>query len=365
MDTKLPKTFYATAILAGSIIGAGIFALPFIGLKSGLGILFFYLVFLGIICLFIHNFVAEISLKSPDFKRIPSFVGEYLGKNAKRLSFVSAILGMLGVILAYIILGGNFISLLGPDPFWGTLIFFLLGAVFIFAGISMISRIELWAVVSFFVVILIVFLKTFNLIDVANFDLENNFAMFFLPYGPVLFSFWGISIIPEVEEVLGKEKKSLKKVIAFSMLICFLIYSLFIFLVLGLCGGATTESAIDCLSPFGDSVLLLVVIFGLLTTFTSFITIGLTLKKVFWFDLKIDKKIAALITCGVPLILFLIGITDFIEVISFVAGIFFAIDGILIILIYGKINRKKRWLAYSIGLVFLAGAALQIISFFN
>ena len=102
--------------------------------------------------------------------------------------------------------------------------------------------------------------------------------------------------------------------------------------------------------------------FGLLTTFTSFIALGLTLKKVFWYDLKIGKNIAFAITCFIPLVLFLIGIKQFIPIISFVGATMLGIDGILILLMYRKI-KPKQILVYPLFLILFGGIIYEIIYF--
>ena len=85
-------------------------------------------------------------------------------------------------------------------------------------------------------------------------------------------------------------------------------------------------------------------------------------NSVFHYDLKVGKNLAWLITCFVPLILFLAGIKNFISVISFVGGVMLGIDGILILLMYGKIS-KKKFLIYPLSLVLLGGIIYEIIYF--
>ena len=104
-------------------------------------------------------------------------------------------------------------------------------------------------------------------------------------------------------------------------------------------------------------------LFGLVATFTSFIALGLTLKKVFCYDLKIEKNLAFFITCFSPLALFLIGIKSFISIISFVGVTMLGIEGILILLMYQKLTRKKL-LTLPLVLIFIIGIIYEIIYFF-
>ena len=141
----MKKQIYSVAILAGSIIGAGIFSLPYIGAQSGTSVILFYLFFLGLFSLIIHLMVAEIALKSPDNKRLPGFAKLHLGKKGEKVAFFSSIFGIIGTILAYLIIGGDFLSqLLNIDSFSATLIYFVFGVILILFGIKIISKIELW-----------------------------------------------------------------------------------------------------------------------------------------------------------------------------------------------------------------------------
>lgn len=363
----ISKKIYSTAILAGSIIGGGLFALPYIANQSGLFIMAFYLLILGSFALAIHLMMAEIALKSPDNKRLPGFAKLHLGEKGEKVALFSNIFGILGTTLAYLILGGEFLSTITQlDVTLATLIYFLAGVILIIFGIKIISKIELWGVVLFFVCLFLIFFKAIPFLDFSNLNIATNLNYLFLPYGPILFSFWGISMVPEAEELLDKKRKSLKKIVISSFLICAIVYSLFIGIVLAICGGGITESSLDCLrGVLGGEVGFIALAFGILTTFTSYITVGLTLQKILWFDLKLNKHLSTIITCGVPITLFLLGINSFISVISFVGALLFGIDGILILLIYAKIKEQRRFLVYPLIILFILGGLYEIINFFN
>jgi len=366
---------FSVAILAGTIIGVGVFSLPYITLQVGAGVMFGYFLILGTLVVLIHLFLGELALKTPDLKRLPGFAKVYLGITGERIAFFSSILGIFGAILAYLIVGGEFLAglfspIFGGNSFSWTIVYFIIGALLIFFGIRIIAKVEFWGLISFFIILLIIFFKNFSQIKLANFSLPADLSQFFLPYGPILFSLWGAALIPEIEEMLKEKKYLLKKVIIVSTLIPILIYLFFIYLILGITGPQTTESALTGLKNFlNPAFVSFILFFGVLTTFTSFITLGLTLKKIFWYDLKINKDIAWLIVCFIPLILFLIGIKQFILVIGLVGAIMLGIDGILILLMYQKLQLKtqrskiKSLFIYSLILIFLIGILYEIIYF--
>ncbi len=368
--SKLKTFIYALSVLSGTIIGVGFFSLPYITSRVGIGIMLGYFLVLGVLVVLIHLCFGELCLKTPDFKRLPGFAKLYLGNWGEKIAVISAIFGGLGIILAYLIVGSEFLKELLSPVFGGNifvyaLFYFVAGAVLIYGGISAIAKVEFWGIILFFAILFIVFFESLSRIKLSNFAIASDFKQFFLPYGPILFSLWGIPLVPEAEETLGKNKRLFKILIPVAILIPVLIYFLFIFLILGITGSQTTESALAGLGNFLSPTLVsLTLLFGILTTFTSFIALGLTLRNVFNYDLKMSKGTSWLITCFVPLILFLAGIKSFIPIISFVGACLLGIDGILILLMYQKIKTgMRRILTYPLILALLGGIIYEIAYF--
>jgi len=184
-----------------------------------------------------------------------------------------------------------------------------------------------------------------------------------LPYGAIMFSLWGTGLIPEIEEMLRGSKKSLKKVIIAGTLIPAAVYLVFIFLILGITGPQTTDSALLGLkNVLGNGIISIALLIGVITTFIAFIACGLLLKKVFMYDLGVKELPAWVFVCFIPLILFLLGVNSFINLISFVGGILLGIDGILIMLMYRKIGGKPI-IVYPLMLVFILGIIYSLIYF--
>jgi amino acid permease len=367
------KLIYAIFTLSGTIIGVGIFSLPFVTLKVGFFSILFYFLFLGVLVTLIHLIFGEIALKTPDYKRLPGFCSFYLGKFGEKIAYLSTIFGTFGAILAYLIAGGEFLSQLlspifGGGNFFWTIIYFLIGALLIFFGIKVISKIEFWGLALFFTILIIIFLKERSLIQPDNLfigqaEFKRNF---FLPYGPILFSLWGASLIPEIEEMLKDRKDQVKKAILIAMIIPIVVYFFFIYLVLGMTGSNTTESALSGLKNVLPNKFFYSMIFGgIITTLTSFIALGLTLRNVFWYDLKINKNLSFLSACFPPLFLYLIGVDKFLPVISFVGSVMLGFDGILILLIYLKIQRSKikGLMVFPLFLVLILGIIYQVFYF--
>lgn len=366
----MTKNFlYPLFTLSGTIIGVGIFSLPYITLQVGIWTMLGYFLFLAPLVIFIHYLFGEIALKTPDFSRLSVYAKIHLGSWGEKTALISNIFGFLGAILAYLIIGGEFLNnflspIFGENTLFYNFIYFFAGAVLIYGGIKSISKIEFWGMIIFFIILILIFLKGLPFFKTENLFLRNGPADVFLPYGPILFSLWGASVIPEIEEMLGDNKKSLRKIIFLGILIPVFIYLFFIFLVLGVSGLSTTPEALAGLkNVMGNGAVYLGFFAGILATFTSFITIGLTLKKVLWYDLKISKNISWLISCFTPFLFLLLGFKDFVKIIGLVGAVALGVDGILIILMYGRISKNK--LVYPLILIFLGGIFYEIIYFLN
>ena len=369
------KILYGISILAGTIIGAGLFSLPYITSVVGIQIMLGYLFFLGVVSFLVHYFLGEVSLRTPDYLRLPGFAKYHLGKKAQMVAYVSGILGMLGAILAYLILGGEFLTALLSPIFGGALehyttIYFLVSAAFIYFGIKAISKMELWGIALFLILLIFTFFYGMEGITMENllFMREGEFD-FFLPYGAILFALWGGALVPEIEETLslGRERSKLRVIIQGGMILSILISLFFIVVVLGLTGGEVTREALVGLDSYlGTEVASLMLLFGLLVVFTSIITIGLTVKKILWYDLGIPRDISWAITCFFPFFLFWAGIEDFIGVIGVVGAVMIAVDAILILLMYEKIKpHMVKLVTYPLILLFILGIIYEAFYFFS
>lgn len=370
MDTKslMKKYIYPVAVMSGSI-GVGFLSLPYVAMKAGILVTFFYFIFLVSAILVINLSFAEISLKTPDFKRFPGFAGYHLGKWAKAIALVSEVIGYFGVLLAYLIVGGEFLTavfspMLGGNNLIYTLIYFILAVFLVYIGIKTIAKVELINICILGLAILFIFIKGFSFIKFGNITGQAGSSLdFFLPYGPILFSLWGVGLIPETEEMLRDNKKLMKKVIVAGTLIPATIYFFFVLLVLSITGSQTTESALIGLKNFlGNGVMTFSLFAVALATFVAFVIYGLTLKKILNYDFKIKEIHALIIACFTPMILFMLGLKSFIFLISFVGGVLLGVNGILILLMYKKIGGKK-WIIYPLSAIFLFGVIYQIIYF--
>ncbi len=364
----------ALAVFGGTVLGVGIFGLPYIALQTGFFVLVLYFLFGVGVAITIHYFLGEVARDTQRIARIPGYAEEYLGQRAKKFSLIVSSAGLAGALLAYLILGSQFLYLflspfLGGSFLFYLLVFFVAGSFLIYRGIETIASFQLVIQAVLIFLLLFFFFKAFPFLNLENlftFDVRSVV----LPYGAVLFSLWGIALVPEVKEMVERDRKRLLAVIASGIIIVALCYIFFTFIVLGASGAGTSRDAISGFSKsIGNKIINLGFIFGLIATFTSFITLGLTLKKIFWYDLKLPQNISCLIACFAPLILFLFGLRDFIDVIGLTGAIFLGMEGIIVILIYRsflkkRFQRQAGFHTYFLIFLLLAGMVTELIYFF-
>lgn len=369
------KFIKALSVFVGTIIGVGIFGLPYVASKAGFFVVLIYFFAMSFIAIVIHLLFGKVALGTETLYRLPGFVGEYMGSNWKKITLATIGSGLVGAILAYLIVGGTFLQYFFSPYFGGnnliyTLIFFGAGAYLILRGIKHISQVEFSLLIVFFSILAAIFIKAIPFIDFNNFQ-KIDLSFIALPYGVILFALWGSSLIPELEEMLGKDaNKLLKRVIVSGILLSAATYLLFVFMVLGVTGQNTSKEAISGLAnALGNGVIRLGFIFGVITCFTSFIALGLTFKKILWYDFGLPKRLSWFIACFLPLFLFFLGLKEFIRVIGLTGALSLGFEAIIIVFLYRaflkkKLSQKMNPLLYIMPVLFVLGIFFEIYYFF-
>lgn len=378
MNVKERRNFwYALATLVGTVVGAGVFGLPYVFSRAGFSIGLVFLLIFGVVAILVHLMYGEVVLRTQGKHRFVGFVATYFGRNWRRVSTPLVMLELYGSLLAYIILGGKFTRILfgrgDMSEAIFSLSFFAVGSLLIFFGIRSVSLSEF--VMSFFLVgiIALLFILGIPHLDLKDFQGidEKNI---FLPYGVILFALAGGAAIPELPDILRGNKRALKRVIIYGTLIPVLLYVVFVTSVIGISGEGVSEEAIEGLVPhLGNAAVFLGALFGLFAVFTSFLVLGINLRDTFLYDYKKPRFVAWLLALVPPMVLFMAGVNQFIGVIGFVGAIAGGITGIFIILLHMKVQREgtrspeysirlPRAVSYGIVLVFSLGILWQLVT---
>ncbi len=366
------KTFLATSELIGTIIGAGFLAIPFVVAKAGFTIGLFHLILIGIVITLTMLYLGEIILRTKENHQLPGYAEKYLGKQGKRWMFFAVSFGIFTALLAYLIAEGESMSALlfgsGAYSILCGLGFWILLSLMLLGGIRTLKKGESIGVVLVFIMIIsiAVFLSSkINTANLTTFSPQN----FFTPFGVILFAFLAFTALPEVKFMLRDDKRLMKRTIILSHCTAFIIYVLFTLLIVGFKGSATPEIATLALGkPF--------ILLGMITMFTSYLSLSMSMIDTFHFDFKKTRAKAWLTTISVPLLLYLILLSikqaTFTIVLS-IGGI--VSGGLTALLILAMVRRAKQHgtqtppysmptsvlLLSLLALVFIGGAVAELL----
>lgn len=365
-------------LLTGMILGAGIFALPFVFARAGIfwGLLHFIIaLFLIIILNFLYG---EAAFLTDGRRRFTGYVRMYLGKSASHLAFLTTILSYYGTFLIYGLLGGIFLENIfnggrgSFNAFWFSLLFFAAAGIFSFLRFEKIGAVNFYLTIPLLFFILYLAAVSWPLFDFANFKIDFSFnEAWFLPYGVWLFALSGFASLPEARDVMkGASLRDFKKVILWSVLISAFFSLIFALSVLGITGGQTSEDALAGLKIFlGPGGVIIGSLIGFLAVFTSYLALIADLKEIFKIDYGFSVGLAWLFSFVPPLILFFSGAASLAVVLSFIGAVGLGIFGIFILKISEKIESREatvshwsRFFKWLVGAGILLGAVYEVWS---
>lgn len=376
--SDLKKILFGSGILAGTIIGAGIFSLPYVFSKSGFLAGTIYLVFLAGVFILLYLMYADIILATPGKHQ---FVGEtkrYLGFFGYGAAVLTSIGGLFLTLTVYLILSPSFINLIFTQPvnyLAALVIFWFLANLGVVLGKKTIGFEEVLMTLGIILIAAVLFflgLKRFNGINFINW----RPIYFFLPYGPLIFSLAGRVAIPEVVRRFNKnpeDRRLLKNSVILGVALPAIIYFVFIVAVAGLSLGPigiTPDAVSGLINNVGRGVLIAVGFLGFLALISSYIIISLNLKETLILDFKMPPKLTFLLVIFSPLLLYLVGLRNFLSLVGFIGGVFIALEAILIILMWRMLSKTKnatflirlpKFLIYFLLIVFSLGIIYQII----
>ncbi|MBI5786985.1 MAG: hypothetical protein HY446_00315 [Candidatus Niyogibacteria bacterium] len=363
----------AVFLLAGTTIGVGMFALPYVFAKAGFFLGLGELLVLTLVTVAMNWFYGEVIVRTESRHLLPGFVKLYLGKRWFAVESASAFLGFSGGLFVYVLLGGVFLAnLLGVEPAWGQFFFFLGGIALVFLNLKGEAEVNyvLTAVMIGFILILSgLAFRFFDPVHLTGFTP----ASLYTPYGVILFSLAGGAIIPEVVSFLKGERRRLRAALALGVIIPAIVYLFFVVAVLGATGGATTPDALGGLLPFiGKPLFFFGNAIGFLATFTSFILFGFTFRDILRSDFGMGKIISWFLFAGVTAVLFLLPLRNFVNIMGFVGAIAIGIDSIFVLWLYEKVRATRpavpgysfsvpRWAVVLFGVLFFLGFAAPFV----
>lgn len=365
--------FLAITALLGTIIGAGFLGVPYIVMKSGFLIGFIYLLVVGIIITLTTLYLGEIALRTNKTHHLPGYAEKYLGKKGKILMLLATAVGIYSALLAYLIGESQSLSYLFfgslENAFYFGIGFWAILSILSYYGIKALEEGDFLGVSAVFILIVLITITFASKININNLIYINQ-ANIFAPFGVVLFAYLAFSIIPEIKRILKNKERQIKSVIITAYIAAFLMYSIFTLVVLGFKGLETPQIATLALGK-------LFVLLGMLTMFTSYLSLSIALMSTFQSDFNMKKRKAWLVTIIIPLLLFIILTLSKLASFTVVLGIGGVLSGgltaILILLMVKKAkalgNRKPEYkifysklLAIILAIIFIFGVISEVLS---
>lgn len=353
------KNFLApTGLLVGTIIGAGIFALPYTFKISGLAVGFFYLIVATVVYCLIHLFYADIIMRTPGEHRFAGYAKIYLGRSAFWLAAVTSVLEMIFVMTIYLLLATSFLNLVFAftDPTLKLLLFWGLASIGIFLSLRKLALVEFlisWSMAA--LVILLFIFGAGHLGKITVWDFQPNMSNIIMPLAPILFALGGrVGIPPLVKyfkmpglrprwpsgpEGIGHQSRLLKRAIIAGTVIPAIVYCLFVLGILGLSQEVSQDSVSGLIGQVSPALLIILGIFGILALWSSYIGVGLDVSSTLLYDFKFPRLARLLSVVVGPLALYFFGPRNFINLVSLTGGIFLALEGIFIVLMWLVANR--------------------------
>lgn len=368
----------AYAFIAGGMIGVGLFGLPYVLIHAGLIPTIIFGVVVCAIAYIINLSFADLVLRTGGRpRRLPGYIGERLGKIPRSISLGTQVLGLGGALLAYLVTSGIFLSFLFREILpvsegVATLITFaVLSPLFLRFMTRVLWVAQMVIVLMFFIVLIALLFVAAPEFSFSEIPVITGGPAMLMPYGVLLFSFWSLALVPETTEILKKDWKKICIVFALTYGTAAISYVSFAILIAGVTGSETTPDGLTGLGLyFTDGVLTFGAIFALLTTASSYLALGLTLKRVFTMEFHLSPFIAWVVTVIPPLVLYFIGLKQFLIVVSVTGAVFLGIEGALALLAYlysdPKRSSRVRWLCSPALIIVvitlcMSGVALEIL----
>jgi amino acid permease len=357
------RTLKAVGLLAGMIIGAGMFALPATIVRAGVSWSLFHASVVLVLVTLTHALYAGVILKDRRHVRLPGYAREYFGNGGFWLALVSRLLAYWGFLLAYGIIIGDFFAHIMPySETTLAIIFFVVVSPLILFRLSRIGTINFVLTLPEVFLPVIFFFIWWPYFDFSS-VLFGGTGDWFLPYGIFLFALSGASVIPEVVDTLGASAhKKIFPVIVWSSIIAVCIYAAFSITIIGLSGGMPPHDSLSVLaSSISHRAYVVGTLLGLLAVITSYIALGLELRYTFEYDLGRSQRVAWVLTAFVPLIIYLAGVRSFILLLDIIGAVGVGIEGVIIVALARRVLGTHMLVAGSVALALVAGAAFELM----
>jgi tyrosine-specific transport protein len=371
------KFLYATALLVGTMVGVGIFGIPFVFAKSGFLIGLGWLIILAGITSLYNLIFAEVTLRTEGTHQISGYANIWLGPWARRLTFLANVLAGYGTLLAYMIIVGGFLhnvlsEYITIHPDWYGIIFAVAWSLLAMVRLRTVAVVDLMMMVVFGVTVLAIVIFGAPHIDWTHFQ-GVTWQYWFLPYGVLMFALAGANAVPMQRHLLAGRESLLRPAILTAVILVTLLYLIFAGVVVGVSGDITTPDALGGLyDVLGRGIIVLGSLFGIMTISTSFLMMSTALYETFHVDYKLPWLSSWLLVILPPVIFFMSGLRNFIDVIGLVGSVAVGILSIVVLAMWVASRKASQrtpewviplpsWTVWLFRLIFIGGIIYALL----
>ncbi|MFZ6015230.1 MAG: aromatic amino acid transport family protein [Patescibacteria group bacterium] len=319
--------------LLGTIIGAGIFGLPAVFSYTGIlgGTILFFAILIMVIIL--NLLYVDVIFAVRGKHRLPGYALKILGPKA----YWVALLGMFGKIagtaLAYIILGGLFLSMIAqglnynyPDWIW-TVMFWGAGSLVVYYGYNFVTEVEselTWLLIGFILFTVAILFPFFNW-RTAHEIIISGFSG---AIGVIFFATTAMTVLPDVLDMAGKQRSQARLGVFLAVLFAGIISWAFGISIASVYPNITGVQ--DIQAAFPEIFWWLIPGVGLLAVITSYITFTQAMQNLLHIDLKIQRVPSWIIAVVMPMLLYVLVSRSFLATIGFVGAVLTAMNGLIV-----------------------------------
>lgn len=366
--------FESIALVAGAGVGTGLLTIPYAASKIGIFGTAVALICAYAISLILYFFIAQLTLEADEPTQLLGILKQHLfrGKHKKLYTgvfFAVFIVILLQNLIVYILCASDILTgLFGLPPAVSKVIFYALSTLVLIFGIKAVGIGEKIAVplITLVIILLIVLamLNQHNTLSLTFGSIEKITAV----YGLFMFAFSAIfSVVQVVNHI--ENKKHIRKALSIGLGINAALTFLFIIATIIGSNTITQVATIGLTDSIASPVISIVCsVFVLLALATSYWSSGLAFADTLKDELKINKKIAWLLSTIPTIIIALVFPMPILDYVQIGAG---ALSIVLIIIILPAYNNAVKnskgnlllgKLAKSKVLLWLAGIFMLIMA---
>ena len=388
------KIFGSVMIIVGTMIGAGILALPIITAKLGFLLSTAIIIIVWSIMTYTALVISDVSCSMPYGSSFKSIAEKYLGKIGGIVATISFLVLMYCISTAYISAAASSLKITFPflsEETWSLLFVLIFGGIVAF-GTKMVDYANRFFIILKIVVLILLCYVLNDYIDTKNLLASpiNLGASLLIAIPIFATSFTSHIIVPALSDYLNKNKRDMRNIVIIGSVIPLILYLVWLTTILGvlpLNGEVSFMHTIfdkvpvenanigDILTALGDKVQtsttdIVLHVFTYVAIMTSFLSVNLSLLHFnidsYNLDTKFKNKftviaIGILLTFTIPVLIIQINPNIFIYAMTYVGVCIAVLLLILPALISYKIYVNKGTFNYKISSIKI----LWLVSFMS